>query len=903
MNPKAPYADCEHCPLKSRPMCGSRIPEDAVLTVIGEKPGTEEIIDGVPFIGQSGVVLRQALEYSGVDPARVAMTNAVLCLPIGSDDPPEEAIRACLARLDYDIRRSGAKHIVAAGNVAARALDTLSGREVNVGIMARAGKTYDYARMVINNAGAIYDTDAIDIQNRRYRYTCTTNPAYVLRQDPYTPTYLRHMQIAINPIDRDFDINRVKFAVMDEANKARILQYMNSFDAGAPCAFDVETGDLIWFDTPARPASPLLCLVFTFEDWRSIIIPADMLKDRIVYEAVDNVLNYSKYNIIAHNGKFDQNVMKAREGIEFEVNDDTMLAHYALFELGAHGLKENATEYLGAPDYEEALIVSWFRDNGMAAQDKRDYAQLPRERLYKYAAIDGAVTLQLWRIFDAELKAKNLYEWPYKRVLMETANALPIMEQTGIGIDRAQLAHARAEFESALAKIEQTMTDMLAPLIAARPDLTELRRLMTKRRKTSDGEINIKTGKLKRGSATYEEYIQYNPKSPQQTSVILYEVLGLRLNKRLIKPTASNTGKEALDALPDHAFITELRQHRRIAKMVDTYVTSIERRLTVDDLIHVDFRLTGTEIGRLSAASGDHGIPRPDDYYGAVIRSMFTADPHDEDEVLVIADYNQAELRAFAHLAQVQFLLEKYRNGEDVHTETGIMLDKHKAPIFHGFEYACDVVAGRHTAPVEQIEAMKKFIKARRVLAKNVNFGKIYLGGAAGISGMIGGAVPASVIKEILIVYRQIMPEADEYAERQFAFLCQHGYVKTIFNRHRRFYVISEFNREEARKAAVHMVVAGSAADLTNLSSVRLVRQGVRLCHSVHDSLIARAHRSEAQQVADLMQSVMEQTGSEFMPSLPWIADIEVLKSGEFPRRWYPQPKRSDYDERGKLIV
>lgn len=900
MNPKAPFADCANCPLQSRPMCHSRIPEGAVLTVIGEKPGTEEIIENTPFIGQSGVVLRQALEYSGVDPKLVAMTNAVLCLPIGSDDPPDDAIRACSARLDADIRRSGAKHIVAAGNVAARALDQLSGREVNSGILARAGKTYDYSRMVINEAGATYDTDIIDVRNTRFKYTCTTNPAYVLRLDPYTPTYLRHMQIAVNPYERNFDINAVKFVVMDETNKARVLQYINSFDRGAPLAFDVETGDLIWYNTPARPASPLLCLVLTFEDWRSVIIPADMLRDPTVQQAVEFALD--EYWIIAHNGKFDQNVMKAREDIVFEVNDDTMLAHYALFELGAHGLKENATEYLGAPDYEETLIVSWFRDHGMAAQDKRDYAALPKDRLYKYAAIDGAVTLQLWRIFDAELKAKNLYEWPYRNVLMTVANALPIMEQNGIGIDREQLAHARIEFESALALVEQTMTAMLMPLIAARPDLGELRRLMSNRRKIYEGDPNGKGG-IKRGTAQYETYYAYNPRSPDQTSIILYDVLGLKLNKRLIKPTKANTGKEALDALPDHPFIVELRQHRRLAKMIDTYISSIERRLTVDDLLHVDFRITGTEIGRLSAASGDHGIPRPDDYYGAVIRSMFTADPHNDDEVLVIADYNQAELRAFAHLAQVAFLLEKYRNGEDVHTETGIMLDRYKAPIFHGFEYACDVVAGRHTAPAEQIEAMKKLIKRLRVLAKNVNFGKIYLGGAAGISGMIGGAVPASVIKEVLKVYREIMPEADEYAERQFAFLSQHGYVKTIFNRHRRFYVISEFNREEARKAAVHMVVAGSAADLTNISSARLVNAGVRLCHSVHDSLIARAHRSEAQQVADLMKSIMEKTGSEFMPSLPWIADIEVLKSGEFPRRWVPQPKRSDYDARGKLIV
>jgi uracil-DNA glycosylase family 4 len=904
MQPKAPYAKCDECPLKARPFCGSYVPSGALLTVVGEAPGTNEIIEGTPFVGQSGIVLRRVLEFSGVDPRQTAMTNAVLCRPIGTDDPPDAAIRACADRLDADIQRSGAKHIVAAGNIAARALDALSGRDVSGGILSRAGKTYDYARMMINNAGAVYDTDTIDIKNQVFKYTCTTNPAYVLRQDAYLPTYLRHIQMAINPRERDFDINAVKYAVMSESNRVRILEYITSFDDGAPMAFDVETGDLQWYDTPARSASPLLCLVLTFEDWRSIIIPADMLQVRAVKDCIEVVLK--RYHVITQNGKFDQNVMAAREGIHFDIHDDTMLQHYASYELGGHGLKELASEYLGAPNYEEQTILSWFRANGMGELDKRDYSKLPLERLYKYAAIDGAVTLQLWRIFDVELQAKKLHEWPYSNVLMRLGNALPRVEQEGIGIDRAQLARARGEFEAALNIIEQTMNNLIVPLVARLPDTSagELKRLMTTMRKISAGVSNGKGG-IKRGTAVYEEYMAYNPRSPDQTHHIIYNVLGLKLSKRLIKPTSANTGKEALEALPDHPFIDELRQHRRIAKMIDTYIASIERRATTKDLIHVDFRITGTEIGRLSAASGDHGIPRPDDYYGAMIRSLFTADPNNENEVLVVADISQAELRAYAHIAQVKFLIDKYRNGEDVHKETALMLEKFGAPLFEGFAHNLFIANDPNADPHDRTRA-KTFIKARRVLAKNTNFGKIYGGGAAGISGMIGGAISASVMREVLKVYEQIMPETREYAASQYAFLLKHGYVKTIFNRHRRFYVITDMNKDEAAKAAVHMTIAGSAADITNLAMVRLVDKGVRVCHSNHDSLIARAKRDEAAQVGALMVNTMQATGEEFMGSVPWIADLdcdEIDGVKVFTRRWVPVPKREDFDARGKLIT
>lgn len=869
MASKAPFADCDNCPLKTRPMCGSYIPANATMLVIGEAPGSDEIIDRVPFVGDSGKVLEGALTYVGADWARVARTNAVLCRPY-QEGTPEAAVEACSLRLAYDIRQAGATTIIAAGTFAVASMDRLAGRSTYQasGVMARAGKSYDY----VDNGKA-------------HHYTAVVNPAYLLRNDEYAPQYLRQIELAINPRDRSFDIARVTFAVMTPANKNKVIQYLNSFDRGTPMAFDVETDNLQWYDTPAQDAAELLCFVLTFEDWRSVIIPAAMLNDPAVRDAM--LMCFNEYDIIAHNGKFDQDVTHARVNIDFELTDDTMLMHYALFELGSHGLKELATEYLGAPNYEKLYVDDWFSAHGIKKADRR-YSLLPTENLYKYAAIDGAATLQLWRIFKPEIERKGLGEYPYRRVLMYVANAVPQIEQTGIGVDRDQLSVAAIEFGKDLTTIEADMTATLMPLIANLPDTHELKRLMRgKTKKTRD-------------------IFTFNPKSPPQVHYAIYDphILGLSLTKRLIKPTNTNTGKEALEALPNHPFIQDLRHHRRVSKMADTYIASIQRRATLTDILHIDFRLTGTEIGRLSASNGDHGIPRPDDYYGAVIRSAFIADPNDPDEVLVIADYSQAELRAFAHLANVAFLIEKYRNGEDVHTETAIMLEKAGAAVFAGFQEAVNIVKNAHMCTEEAVAHAEKFIKRVRVLAKNINFGNIYQGGAQGISGMIGGAISVGAIQSVLRVYHQIMPEAHEYAVKQYEYLMTHGYVKTVFNRHRRFYVLNDMNKDEASKAVVHMVVAGSAADCTNLSAASLVNNGVRVCHMVHDSLIARAHKSEARQVAELMVNTMQRIGNDAMPLVPWLVDLEYedKKLKTFPRRWVAKPDRSKYDARGKLL-
>lgn len=869
MASKAPYANCDQCPLQARQMCGSHIPANATMLVIGEAPGVDEIIDRKPFVGDSGKVLEGALTYVGIDWSRVAKTNAVLCRPRQGEGTPIEAVEACLPRLEYDIRQANTTKIIAAGNYAAYAMDQLAGTIYGGGIMSRAGEVYDFE---VNGAPATYTT--------------VVNPAYLLRNDEYAPTYLRQIERAVRDHRRDFDLARVEIAVMTPANKIRIIEYLNSFDRGAPCAFDVETDHLQWYETPSTPAAPLLCLVITLEDWRSVIIPVDMYADPSVRAAVD--MCFTEYHIITQNGKFDQNVMSVREGVSFDVSDDTMLMHYALYELGSHGLKELATEYLGAPDYEGMYIDAEFERLGIAKKDRR-YSLIPPDKLYKYAGIDGVVTLQLWRIFLPELHARGLYEYPYREVLLSVANALPIIEQTGIGIDTDQLDEAALEFGKDIAKIEADMTAIVAPLVAKLPEDHELRRL-TRGKKKAD-----------------RDKYTYNPKSPPQTHYVLYDprMLNFDMPKRLIKPTATNTGKEALEKLPaDQPFVGLLRHHRRVSKMFDTYIASIQRRTTTRGLLNVDFRLTGTEIGRLSASGGDHGIPRPDDYYGAVIRSAFIADPNDEDEVLVIADFSQAELRAFAHLANVKFLIAKYNAGQDVHNETALMLEAAGAPIFAGYKAAQDVIANAVAHTAETVKAAKAFVKRLRVLAKNINFGNIYQGGAAGISGMIGGAVPIGVVAGVLKVYHNIMPEAADFARSQYEFLLAHGYVKTVFNRHRRFYVINDLNREEAKKAVVHMVTAGSAADCSNVAAARLVRDGVRICHMLHDSLIARSKRSEAQAVADHMVATMQSVGSEFMPRVPWIADIDYLDEAArtFPRRWVPKPDRARYDDRGKPL-
>lgn len=105
-------ADCDGCELK--PQCDKKKVATAYrperfngIMIIGEGPGQQEVSQNRPFVGPSGVLLRNVLETSGIDMDECYITNATLCKP-----PPKQkalhdefpsAIPSCAGRLEAEI--------------------------------------------------------------------------------------------------------------------------------------------------------------------------------------------------------------------------------------------------------------------------------------------------------------------------------------------------------------------------------------------------------------------------------------------------------------------------------------------------------------------------------------------------------------------------------------------------------------------------------------------------------------------------------------------------------------------------------------------------------------------------------------------------------------------------------
>jgi DNA polymerase len=122
---------CRGCPLWER---GTQTvfgagQQGAALMVVGEQPGNEEDLSGLPFVGPAGRILDMALEAAGIDRQLAYVTNAVKHFkwePRGKkrihQKPNAGEVRACSPWLRAEIAAVRPRAILCMGATAAQAL-------------------------------------------------------------------------------------------------------------------------------------------------------------------------------------------------------------------------------------------------------------------------------------------------------------------------------------------------------------------------------------------------------------------------------------------------------------------------------------------------------------------------------------------------------------------------------------------------------------------------------------------------------------------------------------------------------------------------------------------------------------------------------------------------------------
>lgn len=114
-------AACKNCALadtRNNVVFGDGNPE-AKIMLIGEGPGEQEDLSGIPFVGPAGKFLDKMLEIIYLDRSRLYIANMVKCRPPGNRDPLSMEKEACLPWLRAQTKIISPKIIICLGRVAA----------------------------------------------------------------------------------------------------------------------------------------------------------------------------------------------------------------------------------------------------------------------------------------------------------------------------------------------------------------------------------------------------------------------------------------------------------------------------------------------------------------------------------------------------------------------------------------------------------------------------------------------------------------------------------------------------------------------------------------------------------------------------------------------------------------
>ena len=96
--------------------------EQAEVMLIGEGPGEQEDLKGIPFVGPAGKLLDDMLEMIDLDRGKVYIANIVKCRPPRNRDPLNVEQEACRPWLNRQIALVDPKIIVCLGRIAAMRL-------------------------------------------------------------------------------------------------------------------------------------------------------------------------------------------------------------------------------------------------------------------------------------------------------------------------------------------------------------------------------------------------------------------------------------------------------------------------------------------------------------------------------------------------------------------------------------------------------------------------------------------------------------------------------------------------------------------------------------------------------------------------------------------------------------
>lgn len=311
----------------------------------------------------------------------------------------------------------------------------------------------------------------------------------------------------------------------------------------------------------------------------------------------------------------------------------------------------------------------------------------------------------------------------------------------------------------------------------------------------------------------------------------------------------------------------EMLEWSKLEKLRGTFVVGLTQHLH-DGRIHTSFKHHGTVTGRLSASTPNlQQIPSRGD--GSFIREMFVPEP---GHMLVVADYDQIELRCAAYLSGDVNMINVFQYGRDIHAAAAAAM----------YEVALEDVT-----------------KEQRQAGKGQNFLTLYGGGPAKLART--AKVDLDTAEAFIKRYYAQFPHLEEWKEQLVVDAKKRGKTTDLlryppyviippFDRRRRLidlYHPERYPRFRAERQAVNAVVQGFASYVMKLALINLRQPlkdlNARMLVTVHDEIVVSSPILKALDVKEVLENVM---GSVTLNGDPIIGPVPLVASAGMGASW-----------------
>lgn len=507
--------------------------------------------------------------------------------------------------------------------------------------------------------------------------------------------------------------------------------------------------------------------------------PPAQLSPSEVFEVLRPIFFDDTVVKIGHNIKFDTRSVRKYFGGDLPPGPflDTMLLQHVLNE----NLSEYSLEHLISYNFDS--FNPYHRDGKLGAM----ITETSFTEALRYVHLDVRWTWLLYKklykkvLRTPEILASLRQDMEVLRVLME-------MEDTGIPVNQRAMTRLGKELEQRLNEINLGMMDYAPP--------------------------------------------GFNPDSPRHKQQLLFNKKregGLGLKPVKTTPSGNpSVDEESLRKLETkHPIVPLMLEWAETKKLASTYVDGLLPKLNAGRL-HPSFHLHRTATGRLSSSNPNlQNIPRD-----SHVRGLFVAP---EGYELLVADYDQIELRVMCMFSHDKKMSEFFLTGADIHSgAAALCLNK----------------------PVEEVTAEE------RQLGKGVNFLTAYGGGAHKLARTTG--IEEEHAKYVIDQYYRQFSGITKWKQEVLVNGRSKGYVSTISGRRRHLNDLVSTDqqlRARAERQAVNAVVQGSAADICKKAMIDVYNamspHGARMLVQVHDELVVMVEKDQVDPMMELLIKAM----------------------------------------------